>query len=295
MGKSVTSGTSDPSYLLIFTDLDGTLLDAETYGWKEALPALGQCRRLGVPIILVSSKTRAEMEPLHRKLRLSAPFISENGGGIFFPSGSIVEPPAKAAFDNGLWKWSLGVSYERLIKGLREIRDELGWNLKGFSDMSIEEISWLTGLDEDTCRLAAMREFDEPFVATEGQAFDWDLLSEAAAKRGLTVTMGGRFYHLQGKNDKGQAMESVISWYKQDHRDVITVALGDSPNDFSMLECADFPVLIRSQKAFPEIEQRIARLRVSREMGPKGWNTAVLDFLQHKEAQRNAWQASRRN
>jgi mannosyl-3-phosphoglycerate phosphatase len=295
MDKSVTSGTSDASYLLIFTDLDGTLLDADTYGWKEALPALDQCRRRGIPVVLVSSKTRAEMESLHRKLRLSAPFISENGGGIFFSSGSIMEPPAKAVFDNGLWKWSLGVPYAHLIKGLREIRNELGWNLKGFSDMSIEEISCLTGLDEDTSRLAVMREFDEPFVASVGQAVDWKVLSGAAAKRGLTVTMGGRFYHLQGKNDKGQAMGSVIAWYKQGHRGVITVALGDSPNDFSMLECADFPVLIRSQKPFPEIKQRITRLRVSREMGPKGWNTAVLDFLQHKEEQRNAWQASQRD
>lgn len=210
MDKSVTSGTSDASYLLIFTDLDGTLLDADTYGWKEALPALDQCRRRGIPVVLVSSKTRAEMESLHRKLRLSAPFISENGGGIFFSSGSIMEPPAKAVFDNGLWKWSLGVPYAHLIKGLREIRNELGWNLKGFSDMSIEEISCLTGLDEDTSRLAVMREFDEPFVASVGQAVDWKVLSGAAAKRGLTVTMGGRFYHLQGKNDKGQAMEASL-------------------------------------------------------------------------------------
>jgi len=70
---------------LIFTDLDGTLLDHDTYGWEEALPALDLCRRLGVPVILVSSKTRAEMDVLQNRLGLSAPFISENGGGIFFP------------------------------------------------------------------------------------------------------------------------------------------------------------------------------------------------------------------
>jgi mannosyl-3-phosphoglycerate phosphatase len=283
MGKSVASGASGPSYLMVLTDLDGTLLDSNTYGWEEAQPALDQCRTLGIPIILVSSKTRAEMEQLHSRLSLSAPFISENGGGIFFPSENIKERPPQAFFDKGLWKWSLGVSYESLIQGFREVRDELGWDLRGFSDMSIEEISYLTGLNQDTARLAAMREYDEPFIASEVQAFDKTALLEAAAKRGLSVTMGGRFFHLQGKNDKGQAMDRVISWYKQNHQRVSTVALGDSPNDFPMLERADFPVLIRSQKEFPEIKKKIPRLRVSHEMGPKGWNTVVLDFLQNKK------------
>jgi mannosyl-3-phosphoglycerate phosphatase len=272
---------------MVLTDLDGTLLDSNTYGWEEAQPALDQCRTLGIPIILVSSKTRAEMELLHRNMSLSAPFISENGGGIFFPSENVKEPPPQAFFDKGLWKWSLGVSYDALIQGFREIRDELGWDLRGFSDMSIEEISDLTGLNKNAARLAAMREYDEPFIASKVQTFDKAAILEAAAKRGLSVTMGGRFFHLQGKNDKGQAMDRVISWYKQNHQRIITIALGDSPNDFSMLERADFPVLIRSQKEFPEIKELIPRLRVSCEMGPKGWSSVMLDFLQNKKEQCN--------
>jgi len=70
---------------LIFTDLDGTLLDAETYSWQEAGEALDLCRRHRVPVILASSKTRAEIEILRDRMMLSDPFISENGGGIFLP------------------------------------------------------------------------------------------------------------------------------------------------------------------------------------------------------------------
>jgi hypothetical protein len=72
-------------HYVVFTDLDGTLLDHDTYGWEEALPALERCKRLLIPIVLVSSKTRAEMDQLRIKLSISAPFISENGGGIFSP------------------------------------------------------------------------------------------------------------------------------------------------------------------------------------------------------------------
>ena len=72
-------------HYVVFTDLDGTLLDHDTYGWEEARPALERCKRLFIPIVLVSSKTRAEMDHLRVKLSISSPFISENGGGIFFP------------------------------------------------------------------------------------------------------------------------------------------------------------------------------------------------------------------
>ena len=279
MGKSSISGVSDTPFFMIFTDLDGTLLDYNTYGWEDAQPALDLCKRLHVPVILVSSKTRAEMDLLRHELSISAPFISENGGGIFFAYKTFRDPPPGKSFDKGLWKCSLGLPYDRLVRGLQEIRDELGWNIKGFSDMSVEEISRRTGLDHETSRLTAMREYDEPFIILDQKAPDMNALFKAAAQRGLTVTVGGRFYHLLGKNDKGRSVEKVISWYKQFHGGVVSIALGDSPNDFPMLERVDYPVLIRSQRDFPMLRKTIPRLRVTRDMGPKGWNSAVLEIL----------------
>ena len=286
-----------PPFFLVFTDLDGTLLDHNTYGWEEAIPALELCRTRGVPVILVSSKTRAEMDVLRRRLSSSAPFISENGGGIFFlketfndpPSGSSPahipgfspgDPTGSSAWsEKGLWILSLGVSYDHLIKTFREIRKELGWRMRGFADMEIDEISRLTGLDKDGVRLATMREYDEPFIIEGQEPTDLAPLKRAAGKRGLLITSGGRFYHLQGKNDKAKGMELVTAWYKQYHKEVLTVALGDSPNDFGMLERADFPVLIRSRRSFPDLKKGIPRLRITDDTGPKGWNSAVLDII----------------
>jgi mannosyl-3-phosphoglycerate phosphatase len=277
-------------YFIIFTDLDGTLLDHDTYEWEEAMPALNMCRDLHVPVILVSSKTRAEMDHLRRKLSISSPFITENGGGIFFPGKSLNDPPPKATFDKGMWRWSLGLPYPQLVKGLHEIRDELGCDIKGFSDMSIKDISRLTGLDDEASRLASMREYDEPFIVADNGSFDRKGLYEAAARRGLTVTEGGRFFHLQGMNDKGQAMERVISWYKKLYKKVVSVALGDSPNDYPMLERADHPVLVGAQKDYSAFIVKVPRLRVSPKPGPGGWNTIVLEILREKEEAGNVGQ-----
>ena len=65
---------------VIFTDLDGTLLDADTFSFDPAEPALRLIRARSIPLILSSSKTRAEIEVYRKRLDNSHPFISENGG-----------------------------------------------------------------------------------------------------------------------------------------------------------------------------------------------------------------------
>ncbi len=273
--------TGDPmsSFFIIFSDLDGTLLDNDTYEWKDSKPALALLKRLNFPVVLVSSKTRAEMEKIAHEMSISAPFISENGGGIFWPSWTKKNLPEGACLDQGLWRLSLGYSYTYLTESLREIRNELDLPIRGFSDMTAEEISRLTGMEIERSRLAAKREYDEPFIISGLGPLDRERLFKVVALRGLAVTEGGRFFHLHGANDKGRAMEILISWYKQSHENIVSIALGDSPNDFPMLERADYPVLVRSPREFPSLKKKIPRLMVTHLMGPKGWNSALLELL----------------
>jgi mannosyl-3-phosphoglycerate phosphatase len=153
--------------------------------------------------------------------------------------------------------------------------------------MSSEEISHLTGLDLESSRLASLREYDEPFLLVEEGERDPDALYGAAKKRGLSVTRGGRFYHLHGKNDKGESVEKLVAWYSEHRSHVLTMALGDSPNDFSMLKRVNHPVLIRSSRQFPELQEMIPGLQVTKEKGPKGWNVAVLRMLRNQTTKQN--------
>jgi mannosyl-3-phosphoglycerate phosphatase len=264
---------------VIFTDLEGTLLDHESYEWVEAKPALDLCKERHVPVVLVSSKTRAEMNPLRLKLGLTAPFISENGGGIYFPQEGPLDPPPEAVPDKELWKWSLGASYPRLVRSLREISDELALPMRGFSDMTLEEISALTGLGIEQSRLAAMREYDEPFVLPREDKGTIESLHQAALRRGYQISTGGRFHHLHGAMDKGEAIQRLIALYKALRVDVKTVGLGDSPNDFSMLRTVDHPVLLGAPGRFPELKAELHRLTLVEKAGPQGWNEAVLELF----------------
>ncbi|CAI2531932.1 Putative mannosyl-3-phosphoglycerate phosphatase [Serratia ficaria] len=75
-------------HLLIFTDLDGSLLDHDSYSWRAAQPWLDRLAAAQTPLIIATSKTAAEVAPLRQRLGLQQqPFIAENGAQTVFPAG----------------------------------------------------------------------------------------------------------------------------------------------------------------------------------------------------------------
>ena len=71
---------------LICTDLDASLLDG-SYRWSGAESALRAIETAGIPLILNSSKTLAEMRFFATALDAKAPVLAENGTVLAFPEG----------------------------------------------------------------------------------------------------------------------------------------------------------------------------------------------------------------
>ncbi len=113
-------------HLVIFTDLDGTLLDHETYSYTPATEALDLLVRKGIPLILCSSKTRAEIELIQLDLRLRHPFISENGGAVFIPRGYLPFAPEGARNIEGYEALEFGTPYWQLVEVLHRVSAEPG-------------------------------------------------------------------------------------------------------------------------------------------------------------------------
>ncbi|MCO4797949.1 MAG: HAD-IIB family hydrolase, partial [Colwelliaceae bacterium] len=67
---------------LIFSDLDGTLLDHFTYQSTAANETIQQLKSANIPVILNTSKTFAEVKIILDELQLTTPFIIENGAAI---------------------------------------------------------------------------------------------------------------------------------------------------------------------------------------------------------------------
>lgn len=268
---------------IILTDLDGSLLDATSYSYEAATEALQQIQDLGIPLVLISSKTRAEMEAFRCRLENAHPFIVENGGGIFIPKSYFPFPIEQSAVRGNYQVVDLGMPYTGVRVALKEIELTLGCRLWGFGDMSKEDIARYTGLSPVDAALAKQREFDEPFLINHDGITCEDLRPYVEA-RGLHCTKGGRFYHLMGASDKGRASRLLIEWYRRQvesqGREIVSIGLGDSLNDLPMLKAVDRPILVQKPDGSYDPDINLGNLHRAAGSGPIGWNKAVLAILQ---------------
>lgn len=272
-----------PHYLL-FTDLDGSLLDNDSYSFDEAQPALEMLRSQDIPVILVSGKTRAEIEPLRERLDHQGPFIVENGAAVYVPLETFAFQPERSRRRSSYHVIELGTPYALLRDVLRQIEDTVGTPLHGFGDLSVDEVMATTGLSREDALRAMLREFDEPFLVN-GPPKLIEEICRQIVMRGLNWTRGGRFFHLMGNNDKGRAAELLLRCYKRHGRetdlpDLETIGIGDSLNDLPLLLTVDHPILVQKPDGSYDPDINLPNLIRAPGVGPAGWNRAVLDILQ---------------
>lgn len=249
--------------LLVFTDLDGSLMEHETYSIKPAEEALKILASRSVPLVMNSSKTAREIEAIQKATGMPGAYICENGAALRLP-----EKSKTIEFGQLQTTW---------LPKVHEFRIQEGYKFQGFSDWSEKEITNLTGLDEKSAELSKQREYSEPILwrdsANAKQKFEKQLSS-----LGLKLLEGGRFLSIQSDFDKSNGM----TWMRKQQNDslTLTVALGDSPNDEAMLNCADIAVIIKSAKSERiKLAHDQKAIRTKRP-GPAGWQDAMLEILE---------------
>lgn len=255
---------SENKNYLIFTDLDGTLLDHDTYSFHEADEMLKFIRTNEIPLIIVTSKTKEEVIKLQEHLEINSPFIVENGAGMFIPN------------ETNLEKISLGKSYQEILNNFNKYSKT--FDMRGFHQMSDDEVAKLTSLPLEKAKLARKRDFCEPFILADESSKNE--LKQLALADGLDVVKGGRFFHLITKGqDKANAVLQMKKTLEElNSKTYKTIALGDGENDITMLSVVDFPILIKKYDGtFIDFEKE--NLRKTKFIGPKGWNESLKEIL----------------
>lgn len=275
------------SSLVLFTDLDGTLLDEQSYSAAAAGEALEEIERRHVPLIFCTSKTRAEVEVLRRKLGNAHPFITENGAGIFVPQGYFPMAIPRATAVGRYHRIALARPYEEIVEELDQLAADTGMAVVGFHHMTEKEVARNTGLSLGEAKLALMREFDEPFFFAGATERAERAFAEQARSRGLQLSQGGRFWHLSSGSDKGRAVRELVRLYRTAWRTRFrAVAIGNSENDLPMLVAVDVAILLpeRSGELNAEVFSRLPAVQRGPAPGPEGWNQTILELLRGRSA-----------
>lgn len=253
--------------VLVFTDLDGSLMEHETYSIDPARPALESLRQRDIPVIINSSKTAKEIQAVQSLLQLDSSFICENGAALYSPeTEDVVEFGQQRKF------W---------LPEVHLLREQNNYRFSGFYDWSPAEISTLTGLSQKQAIDARDRHYSEPILWKDSVNARTRFEEELKAMN-LGLLEGGRFLSIQPAFDKSNGMQWMIDQYqkKSMNSPVMSVALGDSPNDTAMLDAADIAVIIKSSKSNKIELSRAGKIIRTSRPGPAGWQDAVDELIE---------------
>jgi mannosyl-3-phosphoglycerate phosphatase len=266
--------------LVIFTDLDGSLLDHNTYSHEAANDAMRIIEERKIPLIFNTSKTLAELLELRFRLNNKHPFVIENGSAVVIPPDYFEEVyttwPQKVESIQGYQVIHFGLTYSQLLLKIHSIRNQLKFPFIGFSDMDVAGVQQHTGLSVHDAKLAKQRLCSEP-ILWQGSSVLFDQFQRCLVNEGLRVLKGGRFYHILGPVDKRMGVYWLKDHYHEQYykSPVTTVSLGDGNNDRGMLEATDYAVVIPPENGIPLELSHFNQVIYATKKGPAGWQQGL--------------------
>jgi mannosyl-3-phosphoglycerate phosphatase family protein len=244
--------------LLVFVPLEGVLLDSRGRVLPGAEEAAAQLDSHGIPLILVTSGTRAETDVPRRALGHVHPFIAEDGGGVFLPEGYFhLRIPGVVRLGRFL-SMPLARPLQEASAALRTLAESIGIEVVTFSDMTAREIARNSGMPLPTAELARQRDFQEVFFFAGAGEGAIHRFVEDARRSGARILRRDPFWLFSLGADLRTAVSKLTALYDTARRTrVSTLAVGAALEDAALLKAVHRVVLLpQSEGQFaPELEQ----------------------------------------
>ena len=268
-GMHLTS--DDTLQPIIFTDLDGTLLDHADYNTNNISELLQQLQNAHIPVVFNTSKTFCEVIELKNDLNIQQPFIVENGAAVFIPEDYFELKPIGCKKVGAYWCYAMAKPLSSLLNDLNTLKADYKAHYKLFSDLSSEQISELTGLNDAQARRAQTRDYSDPLYWYGNDELLTAFVNDVEAL-GYDIKIGGRFIHIAKNTDKSAAQQWLVKQFTHHFRKPLTViALGDSDNDKQMLEHANIAIIIANPASKKPVKLSHNKARYSQSPAPLGW------------------------
>lgn len=266
--------------VVIFTP--SSLLGSSNNVSPAASGALLEIERRNVPLVLSTCGTRAQLEALRRKIGHAHPFITEGGGGLFFPDGYFALRLEGATRAARYLCVPFGHSSQEASAAAEEIARQAGAEIVRYAEMSAREIARNTGMTERDAQASREREFSERFFFAGNADLAKQSFETIAAEQTWQIRRSDPFWELCSGNNEGKAVRYLMKLYRQALRSRIrSVGIGASFDDLSLLAACDQAfVLPASGGRFDD--ELLSKLPNSAKIGvpgPSGWNQTVLDVL----------------
>ena len=261
---------------LIFTDLDGTLLNHDNYSFGNNKKLISTIINNKNEIIFNTSKTFSECKKLLKELKLSnMPFSTENGAVLYFPKIRFNKIKNSSSFEK-YWKVRIAKLSSKVWHQFLKQKQKK-YNFLIAQDLSPKILKKYTNLNNTNMMLD--REASQIILwednLTKFKLFKNDLKSE---KEGVLIK-GSRFIQISSICNKRIAKKLISHAYDIQFRDkysINTIALGDSKNDIDMLNSCKYSCLIKNSTG-THVKLRPNKKNVfkSSKLAPDGWGEVL--------------------
>ena len=256
-------------FVLIFTDLDGSLLHRTTFKFDEIKNYIKDLISKGICIIPNSSKTDSEILDFNKELGENLPYISENGSVINGLNIFNQNFPDKII---------LSREKSEILKIFEtKVTERLKNKCSLISKMTKKKQIKVLGLTDDKLKKALNRKYSIPFIF-EGNKKEKERLHKIITVNGLTLQEGGRVINLCDNTGKVKSMKRVIKIFKKIESNIKVIAVGDNFNDLEMLKNSDIPCLVFNEE-FKLDRINIENLIITNSPSPLGWADVVKKAL----------------
>jgi mannosyl-3-phosphoglycerate phosphatase len=228
--------------MVVFLDLDSALIAVDPASLADGVGDFHALAEDGVSVVVCSSNTRAEIESLQQALDIHGPFVCESGGAALIPPGYFGLDLPNTRDVHGYQAVEFGRAYRDVVAALHRTADRLHIPIRGFDDMSVEDVARERGMTPLRARLAKLRDYTEPFRLVDPDPADRLRVAKALGGAGLRSVARGCFDHAGGTVGNGVAANLLVSLYRRKFGRVVTVALVDAMADPDLLRLVEYPI-----------------------------------------------------
>ena len=259
--------------ILIFTDLDGSLLNHSNFEFNTIKPFILKCLRNNIRIIPNTSKTKNEVEFFSEQLGVDIPYIVENGSAIH--NLDLV--------CSHFGKNNKSLILSRTADEIFEIfNNKVPVSLRNqclfLKDMNASKQSKVLGLNGEKLTSALNRLYSIPLIFNGPIEIKNELIS-IFNDLDIKLHEGGRVINICDNCSKGDAMKIILKKMEGIKKKYHSIVIGDSPNDISMLALSNQPCVV----PLPD-EENLNKLKLKKviranQVAPDGWKEVVLKSL----------------
>lgn len=259
---------------ILFSDIDGCIViqnqPINQHGFQTAVAHLSSHE---FDLILSSAKTAHEIILLNQKLNLAGPFIVENGAGLLFKK----QPPKTFLLSNEIFITSdyYLIPLEQESINIQFL-DKYHLQERLITQMSIKSISNKLNLSSEESECAKKRFFSEALYIKDLHPEKIKEIKKIIQEQGYPILQTHSFLHIQSSihHHKGAAIHYLLQTLYGDKK-TQTYAIGDSFNDFSMLNTCNHAYFILNEY-IPNIPPS---WRIIKEKNFQGWQKAIEHIL----------------